>query len=288
MHRKSSCSNINAFFVDIDGRKDLEELERIKVKLNPTFIIETKNGYHIYWLLDEPIYKSETTPEEWESTVARWERIEQAIVLELKSDPVVKDITRILRVPDTYYWKKTGDQWTKGLEGVFKIKGVYKQISNTYTLDDVEDAFPTKAIPLTPVELAAMSTADRVKKIADAEKNNFFERVNEEYPIEERDSFQKLISGSPDSLLPGIGRNNSLHITACLMRQAGWSQEKALKQIDKVGWHGMESEPGGAQEIFNTIQSAFSGSYAYSYKNDLISYNMSPVENQKFNRPILK
>lgn len=63
--QKNNCSNINAFFVDIDGRKDLEELERIKAKLNPTFIIETKNGYHIYWLLDEPIYKPETTPEEW-------------------------------------------------------------------------------------------------------------------------------------------------------------------------------------------------------------------------------
>jgi P4 family phage/plasmid primase-like protien len=120
-----------------------------------------------------------------------------------------------------------------------------------------------------------------MKKMADAEKSNFFERVNEEFPIEERDSFKKLISGSPDSLLPNIGRNTSLHITACLMRQAGWNQDKALKHIEKIGWHGMESEPGGAQEIFNTIRSAFGGSYAYSYKNDLISFNMSPVENQK-------
>ena len=53
------CSSINSFFVDIDGRKSLEELEEIKKKLDPTFIVETKNGYHIYWVLDEPLYKAE-------------------------------------------------------------------------------------------------------------------------------------------------------------------------------------------------------------------------------------
>ena len=140
--QKDSCSNINAFFIDIDGRKDLDELERIKEKLNPTFIIETKNGHHVYWLLDEVIYKNELSEIEWNGAIARWEAIEQAIVTELNSDPVVKDITRILRVPDTFYWKKTGDQWEKGTEGVFKIKGIYKQVNNTYSMDDVEAVFP--------------------------------------------------------------------------------------------------------------------------------------------------
>ena len=278
--QKINCTNINAFFVDIDGRKDLDELERIKAKLNPTFIIETKNGYHIYWLLDEVIFKAEVSPVEWEQAVSRWEKIEQAIVIDLKSDPVVKDITRILRVPDTFYWKKTDDQWTKGTDGVFKIKGIYKQPANTYSMNEVEAAFPIpKELP--SLYDVALATNDRVKKIAEAERENFFERVNDEYPIESRDSFVKLISGSPDSLIPGMGRNNALHITACLMRQAKWTREKAIEHISKTGWHGMETEPGGAQEILNTIKSAFDGHYVYSYKNDLISYNMSTVENQK-------
>jgi P4 family phage/plasmid primase-like protien len=285
--QKNNCSNLNAFFVDIDGRKDLEELEAIKLKLDPSFITETKNGYHIYWLLDEPIYKDELTPEEWEAAVSRWEKLELSIVTELKSDPVVKDITRILRVPDTYYWKKTGDQWEKGTEGVFKIKGIYKNTANTYSMDQVEKVFPVVEVTTTASSLAT-ATADRVKRMADAERNNFFERVNEEFPIEERDSFKNLISASKDALIPTLGRNNSLHITACLMRQAGWSQERALKQIETVGWYGMESEPGGAQEIFNTIRSAFEGSYTYSYKNELISYNMSPTENQRIQQAYTK
>ena len=274
--QKSSCSNINAFFVDIDGRKDLDELEKIKAKLDPTFITETKNGYHIYWLLDEPIYKEDITPEEWEKAMTRWEKIEQAIVTSLKSDPVVKDITRILRVPDTFYWKKTDNKWESGTDGVFKIKGIYKQTANTYSMDRVEESFPLAPSITNLFDIASSTKSDRLEKMALAEKNNFFERVNEEYPIEERDSFQRLISGSPDTLIPGVGRNNSLHVTACLMRQAGWSREKAIEHINKVGWHDLPP-----QEIFNTIKSAFDGNYTYSYKNELISHNMSPVENQR-------
>ena len=67
--------------------------------LDPSFIIETKNGYHIYWLLDEEIYKDEISPKkEWNDAVDKWEKIEQSIVTKLNADPVVKDITRILRV----------------------------------------------------------------------------------------------------------------------------------------------------------------------------------------------
>src|SRR3990167_6051679 len=115
---KEDCININAFFIDIDGRKDPAELDAIQSRLSPSFILETYHGYHLYWLLDEQIYKEDLTKEEWSDVVARWERIEQSIVTTLKSDPVVKDITRIMRVPATQYWKEG--------EGKFKIKGIFK------------------------------------------------------------------------------------------------------------------------------------------------------------------
>ena len=285
--KKENCSSINAFFIDIDGRKDLAELEEIKKKLNPTFITETKNGYHIYWLLDEPIYKNEITPEVWTQAVSDWERIEQNIVTELKADPAVKDITRILRVPDTFYWKKTGDQWKKGTDGIFKIKGLYKKPTNTYSMHEVEEVFYSSAIEPTISDLSKQTTANRVEQMANAEKENFFERVNDEYPIEERDSFKKLTTAHKGAVLPA-NRNNSLLVTACLMRQAKWSKDKALKQIETVGWYGMETEPSGPQEILNTINSAFAGSYTYSYKNEVISFNMSPVENQKIQQAYTK
>lgn len=278
--QKENCSSINAFFIDIDGRKDLKELEEIKRKLDPTFILETMRGYHIYWCLDEVIYRDEITKEEWEESVLCWERIEQSIVNTLNADPVVKDLTRILRVPKTFYWKKSGDQYKKGTKDVFKIKGIYKREANVYSMDEVEKVFPVVNIEK-KLDFGSPQTNDNAKRMADAERKNFFDKVNEEYPIEERDSFKRLISAHPESLPMPNSRNNALLITATLMRQAGWTKKRALEQIEKVGWHGIESERGGSQEIINTINSAYSSGYTYSYKNEIIAHNMSPEENQK-------
>ncbi len=275
--QKDKCTNLNAFFVDIDGRKDLKELEEIKEKFNPSFIVETKRGWHIYWLLDEPIIKNDCTDEEWKKAITQWEKIELAIVKEFKADPVVKDIPRILRVPNTYYWKKSGDQWKKGTEGVFEIIGIYKNTSQNYSMDEIEEIINIEETPTSIIDVAK----DKSKSFADAEKNSFFERVNEEFPMEERDSFKKLISNDPTSLIDDVGRNNTLLITASLMKQAHWTVEKAIAHIDKVGWHGIEKENGGANEIVNTINSAFEKGYTFSTKNKVIDFNMSPAENQR-------
>ena len=277
-NKKEQCTNINAFFVDIDGRKDLEELEDIKKLLDPTFIIETKNGYHIYWLLDEPVYKEEMTEEEWKASVSKWERIEQSIVVKLKADQVVKDITRILRVPNSLYWKKSGDAWKQGKENApFKIKGLYKEIANTYSMDQVEEVFPAQV--LTPVSFDTRPIVDaNLQKFAEAERLDFYHRVNNLYPMTERDSFNRLISGEVGTLPPNFGRNNALIIVTSLMKQAGWSRERVVEHFSNIGWHGLEKDRGGAREILSTVNSAYSNNYTYSYKNELIAYNMSPEE----------
>jgi P4 family phage/plasmid primase-like protien len=273
--QKENCSSINAFFVDIDGRKEIAEIEHIKTLLHPTFVIETMNGYHVYWLLDEPIYKAEVTAEEWEEAVARWEKIEESLVVTLKADQHVKDLTRILRVPNTFYWKKSGDAYKQGTKGVFKIKGIYRSEASTYTMQQVEEVFP----PINrSLSFANTPIGERTAKYRDAERKDFFNRVNEEFPIIERDSFLKLISAKPETLPTGYGRNNALLVTASLMKQAGWSQAKALEHLKKTGWHGLETERGGWDEIQNTVNSAFSKGYTYSYKHELIAHNMSGEE----------
>ena len=272
-----NCSSLNSFFVDIDGRKDEAELEAIKIKLDPTFILETKNGFHLYWLLDEPIYRSELSPEEWKEAVSKWERIEQSIVSDLKADPAVKDVPRILRVPDTFYWKKTGDEYKKGTDGAFKIKGIYKKLANTYSMDDVAEVFPIKDEIINYNEPVKNNP---LKKFAEEEKKDFFARVNKEFPIEDRDSFKALISGKEGTVLPNT-RNQALLITASLMKQAGWKKAKALEHITEVGWHGMEKEKGGMQEIMTTVNSAYNNNYTYSYKNEIIAHNMTVEEQQE-------
>lgn len=273
---KDNCINLSAFYVDIDHKLSEDDIENIKKILDPTFIIKTMNGFHIYWLLDEPIFKAESN--DWLNDMARWERIEQSIVNKISNaDKAVKDIPRILRVPDTIYWKKT--------DGAFKIKGIYKKTSNTYSMNELENIFPAMA-PLPITDLSRPNS--RIQQMADAERINFFERVNEEFPIAERDSFIKLSSASPESMVIGYGRNTTLFITACLMRQAKWTREQAFEHINKVGWHGMEKEPGGDREISVTINSAFDGNKTYSYKHPVISFNMSAIENQRIQQAYTK
>lgn len=279
--KKDQCTSINAFFVDIDGRKDPAEIEAIKERLMPTFILETKNGFHIYWLLDEPIFREECTPEEWENHVTVWERIEQSVVTALNADPVVKDLTRILRVPETYYWKKSGDLYKSGKENaLFVIKGVHKNMTANYSMAQVAEAFPEEVN--TVAEFPKTPKGESMQRYADAEKKNFFDEVNRIYPIETRPSFIALTSGKPETMPPNlVSRNQSLLITATLMRQAGWSKQRALDHISQVGWHGIESERGGKQEIMNTINSAYNTAYTYSYKNEIIAFNMTPEEQSK-------
>src|ERR1035437_8625807 len=77
---RENCINLNAFYIDIDKQLTEEEIEKIKSILMPTFIIKTFHGFHWYWCLDEVIYKSEMSDDEWNKTMALWEKIEQAIV----------------------------------------------------------------------------------------------------------------------------------------------------------------------------------------------------------------
>jgi len=283
-NKKENCTNLNAFFVDIDGRKDPKELEAIKKKLEPSFIIETGNGYHIYYLLDEPIYRDEIFGDvTWEDYVTRWERIEQSIVTALDGDKVVKDVTRIMRQVGTYYWKKSGEQFKQGTKGVFKIKGVHKKIAASYSMDKLEEVFPpSKDKPTGVDEYIDLPQNKKLKEFAENEKQDFFKKVNEKFPIEDRDSFKKLISGEEGTLPPNTpSRNQALLVTATLMRQAHWTKERAIDHINKVGWHGIEKENGGLNEIKSTINSAFSQGYVYSYKNDIIAHNTDSDEQRQ-------
>jgi putative DNA primase/helicase len=278
--RREHCTSLNAFFVDIDGRKDPAEIEAARQRLEPSFVLETKNGYHLYWLLDEPVFRDEVTPEEWAASLATWERVEAGLVASLGGDPVVKDVTRILRVPDTYYWKKSGDAWTRGVEHApFKIKGVHKNPAARYSMAEVEEAFPPEAavapFPKTP-------EGESMARYAEAERKAFFDAVNAAYPVDQRPSFKALVSGKPGTLPPNVAsRNASLLVAASLMRQAGWSKAEAMAHLAKTGWHGIEKERSGAREIQTTVDSAYRVGYTFSYKHEVIAFNATPEEQVK-------
>jgi P4 family phage/plasmid primase-like protien len=147
-HTKEGLTNLNAFFVDIDTELTEEGIEEIKKILDPTLIVKTGKGYHFYWVLDEALFKEEYIPYDWEhEIVPRWEMIEKSLVLHLGGDLAVKDVARILRMPNSVYFKEWWKTHTEAptdeeIKKLPKVKAIYKNEAARYTMEEVFEVFP--------------------------------------------------------------------------------------------------------------------------------------------------
>lgn len=92
--KKENLTKINYWYCDIDGGDKKSQMEKIDgLQLPPTFIVETKNGYHCYWAV------------KGEASIDNFEAIEIAIVERLGGDIHCKDVLRMLRCPGYYHMK---------------------------------------------------------------------------------------------------------------------------------------------------------------------------------------
>ncbi|NBD24277.1 DNA-primase RepB domain-containing protein [Paenibacillus glycinis] len=79
------------------GRRRVRQLKRKflakhRKRVRGAMIVETKNGFHIYW----PVRKG---------TIGRFVSIQQALVRKFNSDPKITDLARVMRVPGFYHRK---------------------------------------------------------------------------------------------------------------------------------------------------------------------------------------
>jgi len=91
--RIENLKYINAWAVDMDGSNKKEMLALIKTGLPPTLLVESKNGYHVYWRA------TDATQENWRAIM------QNRLVPFYKADKKAKDLARILRVPGYYHMK---------------------------------------------------------------------------------------------------------------------------------------------------------------------------------------
>ena len=109
--KQDEINKINAFFIDCDcGRDnngnyfDLNTVKEYKEKvlqrvqefgLAPSFIVDTRNGYHVYWLVNN-------------ANVEQFEEVQKKLIHYFNSDERVYTPERIMRVPN-YFWTKDID-----------------------------------------------------------------------------------------------------------------------------------------------------------------------------------
>lgn len=92
--KKPNCRELVAFWVDIDYKEVPEEeakAELYKFPLQPSIIIASGGGLHVYWLLKEP----------HDAQDIRCEAIMRGLATALHGDHQATDVSRILRIPGT-------------------------------------------------------------------------------------------------------------------------------------------------------------------------------------------
>ena len=88
-----NITKINYWIADIDEGTKEEQLKRIQsLWLKPSFVVETKKGFHCYWEAEN-------------ATLENYKKIELGIIEKLKADKACKDPVRLLRMPYCYHQK---------------------------------------------------------------------------------------------------------------------------------------------------------------------------------------
>lgn len=256
-----TLTNINAFFCDIDYpdkiNKTAEGLREYKNDLLmelvtnelpiPTFINETKNGLHVFWILEQPIYLNNLNPQQREELLLQYRTIEEAILNRFDGDPGAKDVARVLRVPGTIHQKDPNDP--------FECKLIqFAPDECSYTFAEIREAF----LKNTPADGWAIAHGGGENAI-DREAKKLIEK---EYPRLDRPSYKKLFSKEPGSVPEGM-RNKALLVAAYAAKEAGWTFDQVCQHF--TVFHGL-----GLREIRKTIRSAFEHDYDFGYNNEVM------------------
>lgn len=133
---KKDLVSVNALHLDLDrinGQKITKEdvlSTFFDAGAVPSILVETKNGYHGYWLLKKPYNVNEATRAPVTDVV---EGMNYTIAATIGADPSTADVSRVLRIPGTMHRKDINDQ--------FEIRIVH-EVDTRYTSEELRKVFP--------------------------------------------------------------------------------------------------------------------------------------------------
>ena len=143
-----------AFFVEWDDRPKEDQLYIYK-ELNlpePTFQVETGKSIHNYWVLKKPVSQ------------LIWKPIQKRLIEYTKSDPMLKNPSRVMRLPGFYYFNKQG----KATEQSRLINITF----NEYSVEDIEKVLPKPKEPepveVKPTKAKVVKSDWKIEEIHDA------------------------------------------------------------------------------------------------------------------------
>ena len=118
--KEEDIKSLTSFYVDFDEGDKLKQLQALKNFLMPSMVIESKNGYHAYWYIEDDLVGLYGK----EQALVLYKEINKRLNYWLGGDEGVYDGARILRVPDFYHQKNPFDKFL--IKKVFEKNVVYK------------------------------------------------------------------------------------------------------------------------------------------------------------------
>ena len=229
--QKNDITRIRAVFADTDGAP----LEPLLV-LKPHIIVESSPGnYHVYWLVDGAF------------PLGRFTEIQTAIAAQYETDPRVKDLPRVLRLPGFYHQKgapflvrvvESNPELPRySIDQIISGLGVQPHAANSTNRDETQ-------LGEIPRHIAAMFPSGEVlgKQITDFSEPTEF--------LETTENREKVLSAAraawPDGLPSGDEYTALGLILSTLPIIHGWSEVVAREILDDVG-----SKPAEANRINN-------------------------------------
>ena len=141
---------------DYSKDKQLENIMNLIIK--PSMIIETKNGYHCYWKLKEPItIESYTTDNEH---IKNWKYIEQGIQEKLVADKSTTNINRLFRTPYFYHRKHPDDSFLVEIKHIDERTFTETEMLDYFKLPEKPKPEPKKRTYDYPDNLKSTNFAD--------------------------------------------------------------------------------------------------------------------------------
>lgn len=122
--RISNLTKINAWAIDLDHGSKQEQLLKINSGIPPTMVIESKNGYHVYWR------SKNATAENWNAIML------DRLVPFYGADKNARDLARILRAPNYFHWKDTSDPFLVKRVWEYPVSYTEEQLAYYYPLSE--------------------------------------------------------------------------------------------------------------------------------------------------------
>jgi hypothetical protein len=224
----ASAIRLSAMWIDIDCDDDPQKREKGMVKLcgfdpAPSIILDSGGGWHAYWLLDEP-FMLETDDDKQKIS-----QIMQGMFTALDGDEnYVKSVASIMRLPNSI---NTKPERNNALVQVMEWHPEHRYSLSSFEWLEVKPKPQNGYLPV------------------------FLTNGNGHHPLPPRTE-QYLASGAYNG-----NRNAELFAAACQMRDAGYSQSDAERELlarHVADGNGSENPAAREKEARATIASAYS------------------------------